>query len=36
MKNKEPFDLERIKEEALEGLYNGEKLVVPMVYLRPC
>ncbi|CAM4414890.1 Transposase, Mutator family [Pedobacter westerhofensis] len=26
MKNKEPFDFERFKEEAMEGLYNGKKM----------
>lgn len=26
MKNKEPFDFERFKEEAMEGLYKGKKM----------
>ena len=26
MKNKGPFDFERFKEEAMEGLYNGKEM----------
>ena len=26
MKNKEPFDFERFKNEAMEGLYQGKKM----------
>jgi putative transposase len=26
MKNKEPFEFERFKEEVMEGLYNGKKM----------
>lgn len=33
---KEEFDFERFKEEAMKGLYEGKKWVVPMEFLPQC
>jgi len=35
--NKEKFDFDRFKEEAMKGLYEGKKMGgVPMVFLHRC
>jgi len=36
MNSKEPFDFERFKSEAMEGLYQGKKWAELMGYLHQC